>query len=74
MGSEMCIRDRNEAIRLADRIALLSRRPGTLREIVEVSAPRGTRAGEASTVQLQKHLWKLIREEAAVADREVSHA
>jgi len=64
----------NEAIRLADRIALLSRRPGTLREIVEVSAPRGTRAGEASTVQLQKHLWKLIREEAAVADREVSHA
>ncbi len=40
---------------------------------MDVSAPRGTRLGEAHTVELQEYLWKLIREEAAVADREVSH-
>ncbi len=34
---------------------------------------RGTRSAEANTVQLQEYLWKLIREEASVADREVSH-
>jgi NitT/TauT family transport system ATP-binding protein len=64
----------NEAIRLADRIALLSRRPGTLREIVDVSASRDKANGKPDAARLQAHLWDLIREEAAVADREVSHA
>jgi NitT/TauT family transport system ATP-binding protein len=63
----------NEAIRLSDRVAVLSRRPGTLREIVDVTVPREERSGNAATLELHDRLWQLIREEAAMADREVSH-
>ena len=63
----------SEAIRLADRIAIFSRRPGTVRELVDVSTVRGTFSGEASQ-KLHDQLWKLIREEAAIADREMTHA
>jgi NitT/TauT family transport system ATP-binding protein len=67
----------DEALRLADRIAVFSRRPGSLREIVEVPIPRGerTHAGSvADLASLRDHLWSLIRDEAIDAEREVAHA
>jgi NitT/TauT family transport system ATP-binding protein len=66
----------DEALRLADRIAVFSRRPGTLREIVEVPIPRGDRTRQAAGAELaglHEHLWSLIRSEAIDAEREVAH-
>src|SRR5579875_547102 len=63
----------NEAIRLADRVAVLSRRPGRLREIVRVDVPRaerGGRAAAATLVELHDRLWQLIKTEALEAERE----
>jgi NitT/TauT family transport system ATP-binding protein len=66
----------DESLRLADRIAVFSRRPGSLREIIEVPIPRGERtsAGAApELVRLRDRLWSLIRDEAIDAEREVAH-
>jgi NitT/TauT family transport system ATP-binding protein len=63
-----------EAVRLADRVAVLSRRPGRLREIVSIPIPqaeRGAAAHQAALAAIQARLWDLIRDEAAVADREM---
>ncbi len=67
----------NEALRLADRIAVLSRRPGRLREIVKVELPVERRTDPASApylASLHQRLWSLIRDEASIADREVVDA
>jgi NitT/TauT family transport system ATP-binding protein len=64
----------DEALRLADRIAVLSRRPGRLREIVEIGVPlseRGRPEAAPALAALHARLWRLIRSEAAEADREV---
>jgi NitT/TauT family transport system ATP-binding protein len=64
----------NEALRLADRIAVLSRRPGRLRELVRVDLPqaeRATPAGQAHLAALSGKLWELIKAEAQEAEREV---
>src|SRR6476659_4731557 len=66
----------DEALRLADRIAVFSRRPGRLREIVHVLIPRGERVSAHAAVEiarLHEHLWSLIRAEAIDAEREVTH-
>ncbi len=63
-----------EALRLADRIAVLSRRPGRLREAVSVDLPQAERtspAAQARLAELHDRLWALIKAEAQVADREV---
>ena len=62
-----------EAVRLGHRIILLSRRPGTIREVVEIAMPLEERA--ARTVELdpiQRRLWELLRDEAVAADRELA--
>ncbi|MBM3546054.1 MAG: ABC transporter ATP-binding protein [Alphaproteobacteria bacterium] len=59
----------DEALRLADRICVLSRRPGRIREIVAVDAARSER-GMAALAPLRERLWRLIQEEARAADRE----
>jgi len=64
-----------EALRLADRVAVMSRRPGRLREMVSVGVPqteRGGASGQAALAELHERLWTLIREEAQVAEREVA--
>jgi len=64
----------SEAIRLADRVAVLSRRPGRLKRLVEITIPQAERAsGEAQGAMARLHdeLWSLIRDEAAIADREM---
>lgn len=66
----------DEAIRLADRVAVLSRRPGRVKQIVKVPVPRSEREEprvQAQLAELHNLLWTLIRDEAQVADREVTH-
>jgi NitT/TauT family transport system ATP-binding protein len=63
-----------EAIRIADRVCVLSRRPGRVREIIDIPIPRGDRAKperQAQLATLGDQLWSLIKEEAIVADREL---
>jgi NitT/TauT family transport system ATP-binding protein len=63
-----------EAIRLADRVCVLSRRPGRVREIIDIPIPRSQRTQpqhQAKLAELGNRLWALIREEAIVADREL---
>ena len=65
-----------EAIRLADRVCVLSRRPGRVRELIEVGvaqADRGKPEHQVTMAALAERLWSLIRDEAIVADRELSH-
>jgi NitT/TauT family transport system ATP-binding protein len=66
----------HEALRMADRIMSLRRRPGRIREIVPVPIPRNERRGAAAERDLGRiyvELWGLIREEAQLADREITH-
>lgn len=63
-----------EALRLADRIMVLSRRPGRIKEVLTVPIPQRDRTGKAAQSQLADlgdRLWSLIRDEASSADREV---
>ena len=66
-----------EALQLADRVAIFTRRPGRIREIVDVDlerAERGTPSGRIRIAELYDRLWGAIREEALVADRELENA
>lgn len=61
-----------EAVRLGHSVVVLSRRPGRIREIVEIDKPlleRGYADPDLETIQ--KHLWGLMREEARAADEEL---
>ncbi|SRR5690606_14753925 len=61
-----------EAVRLGHRIVVLSRRPGKIREIVEIDMPLSARTNDNAELDAaQKHLWNLMREEALAADREL---
>ncbi len=61
-----------EAVRLGHRIAVLSRRPGRLREVFELPVPLADRRpGDAELERLQARLWEMMREEAIAADREL---
>jgi len=65
----------NEALRLADRVVVLSRRPGRIKAIVEIDRPIEARQeGDADLVAAEKRLWSMIRDEASAADRELDHA
>jgi NitT/TauT family transport system ATP-binding protein len=66
----------NEALRLADRVAVLSRRPGRLRDVVAIDMPQADRARPEAQVELARlydRLWAGIRNEALVADREITN-
>ncbi len=59
----------DEAIALGDRVAVISHRPGTIREIVEVDIPRprlaeGEITGHPRYGELREHLWNLVKDEA----------
>ena len=64
-----------EAVQLGHRIAVLSRRPGRLREIMEIEIPVQERAAHPRELeQYRRHLWELMRDEARAADRELLNA
>ena len=61
-----------EAVRLGHKIVVLSRRPGQIREIVDLPQPLAERSyGDADLEKQQQHLWGLMRDEAAAADAEL---
>jgi NitT/TauT family transport system ATP-binding protein len=77
MGVVYVTHNLEEAVRLADRIVVLSRRPGRVREIVTIPVPRAERGAKDARSEmqaLQDELWSLIRSEAIDAAREVQHA
>jgi len=77
MGAVYVTHNLEEAVRLADRIVVLSRRPGRVREVVTIPmtrAERGDINARGKLFALQNELWSLIREEAIDAEREVQHA
>lgn len=62
----------NEAVRLGHRVVVLSRRPGLIREIVDIDIPLSERhLGDPVLEDKQKQLWDLMREEAMAADKEL---
>jgi len=58
----------DEAIQLADRVVVISQRPGCVREIVEVDLPRSRFDVDARSdphfIELREHVWGLLRDEA----------
>jgi len=77
MGAVYVTHNLEEAVRLADRIVVLSRRPGRVREVVTIPltrVERGDIAARGQLLALQSELWSLIREEAVEAEREVQRA
>ena len=64
-----------EAVRLGHSVAVLSRRPGRVRELVRIDTPLPERAhGDPALDRIQRHLWDLMREEARAADAELMDA
>jgi NitT/TauT family transport system ATP-binding protein len=62
-----------EAVRLGHKIIVLSRRPGRIRQVVEIDIPLAERAGRlAELEETQRHLWNLMRDEARAADMELA--
>ena len=61
-----------EAVRLGHQIVVLSRRPGRIRDVVEVRTPlEARRTADPQLEAHQRRLWNLIRDEAQAADREL---
>jgi NitT/TauT family transport system ATP-binding protein len=58
----------DEAIQLADRVVVISQRPGQVREIVDVDLPRSRFDVDAKSdrrfIELREHVWGLLRDEA----------
>ena len=64
-----------EAVRLGHKVAVFSRRPGKIREIVDIDIPLAERtATHPALEEIRKHLWELMREEAQAADLELTDA
>jgi NitT/TauT family transport system ATP-binding protein len=61
-----------EAVRLGHRIAVLSRRPGRVREVIDIDIPLSERRiGDPRLEALQARLWDLMKQEAMAADQEL---
>jgi NitT/TauT family transport system ATP-binding protein len=64
-----------EAVRLGQQIVVLSRRPGRVREVVRIDRPlTGRGATDRDLLQVETALWRMIRDDAAAAEREIEHA
>src|SRR5437879_12913686 len=66
-----------EAVRLADRIVVLSRRPGRVRELITIPLTRTERGdihARETLLALPSEVRSLIREEAIDAERAAQHA
>jgi NitT/TauT family transport system ATP-binding protein len=64
-----------EAVRLGHQIVVLSRRPGRVRDILRVDRPlAGRDMADPDLIALEQHLWRMIRDDAAEAERETVDA
>ena len=64
-----------EAARLGQQIVVLSRRPGRVRAVLRIDRPlAGRKPGDADLVRVEAELWRMIRDDAAAAEREVVDA
>ena len=64
-----------EAVQLGHRVMVLSRRPGRIREVVEIDVPLPDRPARAAELEpMQRQLWQMMRDEAMAADRELTDA
>ena len=62
----------NEAVRLGHKIVVLSRRPGCIREVIDIDISLSERQNYVEELdKKQKKLWNLMREEALIADKEL---
>jgi NitT/TauT family transport system ATP-binding protein len=62
--------DVREAVYLADRVAVMTARPGRVKEIVDIERPEGAGPEIVNTpafAEKVNHLWKLVRDEAILA-------
>jgi NitT/TauT family transport system ATP-binding protein len=60
-----------EAVRLGHQIVVLSRRPGEVRDMLRVDRPlAGRSVTDPDLIALEQRLWRMIRDDAAVAERE----
>jgi len=67
----------NEAIYLADRVVVLSARPGRVKSILPVAVPRPRELRVKRTpafLELEDHIWSLIEEEVRLNLRSAAHA
>ena len=64
-----------EAVRLGHSVAVFSRRPGQIREVVKIGTPLADRkVTDAELIDRQDYLWRLMKDEALAADLELSDA
>ena len=62
-----------EAVRIGHKIVVLSRRPGRIRETIEIDMPLNERADRTAELDpIQRQLWLLMRDEVREADRELT--
>ncbi|HET6234950.1 MAG TPA: ABC transporter ATP-binding protein [Acetobacteraceae bacterium] len=60
-----------EAARLGQQIVVLSRRPGRVRAVLRIDRKlAGRQAGDPDLVRVEAELWRMIRDDAAAAERE----
>ena len=59
----------SEAIRIGHKIVVMSRRPGEVRETVNLE--KALKERELRNIELEKYLWDLLKEEAVAAEREI---
>ena len=61
----------SEAIRIGHKIIVMSRRPGEIRETVNIESEIIDR--KVKNIELEEHLWNLLRDEAMAAERELEN-
>lgn len=62
-----------EAVRLGHKVVVLSRRPGVIREVVDIDIPLANRRmSDPRIAEIQQDLWDMMREEAQTADLELA--
>ncbi|MEZ5660191.1 MAG: ABC transporter ATP-binding protein [Burkholderiaceae bacterium] len=63
----------HEAVRIGHRVIVLSRRPGQVREIIDIDIPLQERQHAADALaQIHDRLWRLLRDDAVAAERELA--